>query len=108
MGISRLRSHGKIKPEIGANRGAYSDRMSGNEFALPDELEQPLGNLMLAVGRMAAYRPTVQAGTVIAKVGFRGMKSHPHRGGWASIVTWDWKHSPERAATSADEPIAAL
>ena len=44
MGISRLRSHGKIKPEIGANRGAYSDRMSGNEFALPDELEQPLGN----------------------------------------------------------------
>jgi len=51
--------------------------MSGNEFALPDELEQPLGNLMLAVGRMAAYRPTVQAGTVIAKVGFGATRRVP-------------------------------
>jgi hypothetical protein len=37
---------------------------------LPDEFDRPLGNLMLAVGRMAAYRPTVQADTAIAKVGF--------------------------------------
>jgi hypothetical protein len=46
IGISRLTVHGKIKPEIGTNRGAYSDRMSGNKFALPDELDQPLGNLI--------------------------------------------------------------
>ena len=41
--------------------------MSGNEFALPDERDQSLGNLILAVLRMTACRPTVQAGSVIAK-----------------------------------------
>ena len=32
IGISRLTVHGKIKPEIGTNRCAYSDRMSGTSL----------------------------------------------------------------------------
>src|SRR5215831_13101963 len=32
IGISRLTAHGKIKPEIGANRGAYSDGCPGTSL----------------------------------------------------------------------------